>query len=165
MSQRLALLLLLALSFWWRLSPAVPAWGHSELLAADPAPGAQLAASPATIRLVFTAPLKPLSTLLVYGAQFQSIPGITPVITPTNPQHMMAALPSLAPGVYTVQWRAISTDNDLVTGSYQFVVVGHTGHNGHMLAISVVAVLFLSLVSWIGLVKWQRGQGFYRSKG
>lgn len=155
MSLRLLRLLLLTLGFWWRLSPFTPAWAHSELLSAEPAPGAQLAASPAEIRLSFTAPLTTFSTVLVYGAQFQIIQGINPVVTPAEPQQMVAELPRLAPGVYTVQWRAVSIDKDLVTGSYQFVVVGRVGQNSYLIGIAIVAILLLTLILVVGLVKWQ----------
>lgn len=153
MNFRVCQMVVLILGLLGLVAPFKPAWAHSELLTAEPAPGAQLANSPKQIHLAFTAPLIGHSTLTVYGGQFQSIPNITPVITAGNPQHMVAAVPSLSPGVYTVQWRAISTDRDIVTGSYQFVVVGHPGHNNHMIGISVAALTFLSLIILLSLSK------------
>lgn len=156
MSLRFCRVIVIALGLWGLVAPFKPIWAHSELLTADPAPGAQLTTSPDKIHLSFTAPLALTSTLALYSAQFQMISNLRPVIGPANPQHMVATVPSLSPGVYTVQWRAISTDRDMVMGSYQFVVIGHPGHNNHMIVASAAALTFLTLVILFGLTKRQR---------
>lgn len=109
------------LTFYFLLfTPSATVFAHAELLAASPAPGAQLAALPSEMRLVFSEPVSAGSTFLLMTADFRAIP--LPVYTPPDAPNTLLVdnLPSLAPDIYTVQWLIISSDGHSQTGSYQF---------------------------------------------
>ncbi len=116
--RRMALLLALAATVM--LSGRASA--HSELVAAEPAPGAQLAQSPAEIRLTFSEPVAASSQIVVMGENFQQVEGLVPQFNPEQPQVVYTPLPPLAEGVYTVQWVAASNDGHEISGSYSFSV-------------------------------------------
>lgn len=116
--RRLALLLALAAVIL--LSSRVSA--HSELVAAEPAPGAQLAQSPAEIRLTFSEPVAASSQIVVMGENFQQVEGLVPQFNPAEPGQLYTPLPTLTPGVYTVQWVSASADGHEISGSYSFSV-------------------------------------------
>lgn len=129
------------------------ALGHSELQAARPAPGAQLATPPQQIVLTFSQPLSTTSRFTLYRQNFQPVAGITATIDPAKPEQMLATTPNLAPGVYTVQWMAVALDRDLLTGSYNFVIVGHAGHVQHMWLASTVGVTLVTLLVLAGFAR------------
>lgn len=101
---------------------ARPAAAHTELVGSEPAPGAQLAQSPAEIRLTFSEPVAPNSQIVLLTEDFQSIEGLVPQFNPAQPEQVYTPVPALEPGVYTVQWSAASADGHEVTGSYSFSV-------------------------------------------
>ena len=117
----LILVWLLALVVWAG-SVARPALAHSDLVAAEPEPGAQLAASPAEIRLTFSEPVADGSRIVVLGENFEQVEGLVPQFNPEAPEQVYTPLPPLAPGVYTVQWAATSDDGHEVNGTYSFSV-------------------------------------------
>ncbi len=102
--------------------PGGQALAHSELVAAEPAPGAQLAESPAEIRLTFSEPVAASSQIVVMGENFQQVEGLVPQFNPEQPQVVYTPLPPLAEGTYTVQWTAASDDGHEISGSYSFSV-------------------------------------------
>lgn len=95
---------------------------HSELVAAQPAPGAHLAESPTEIRLTFSEPVAGTSQIVVLSDNFQPVEGLVPQYNPEQPQEVYTPLPPLAAGVYTVQWTAASADGHEISGSYSFSV-------------------------------------------
>lgn len=101
------------------LSP-VTLWAHTDLLTADPAPGAQLSRSPREIRLTFGEPNDPLSRITLFAPGFRAIPGVVTTVNPAEPEQLIATLPPLEPDTYTVQWMAVATDKHMVRGSYAF---------------------------------------------
>lgn len=101
---------------------ARPAAAHSELVQAEPAPGAQLVDSPLEIRLTFSEPVAPTSQIVLLTDDFQPVAGLVPQFNPAQPEQIYAPVPSLEPGVYTVQWAAASVDGHEVSGSYSFSV-------------------------------------------
>ncbi len=95
---------------------------HAELIASEPAAGAQLAESPAEIRLTFDEAVGSNSTIMLLTEDFQAIEGLVPQFNPAQPEQMYTPLPPLEPGVYTVQWAAASADGHEVGGTYTFSV-------------------------------------------
>jgi copper transport protein len=95
---------------------------HAELVEAEPAPGAQLAAPPAEIRLTFSEPIEGKSNVIVLGEGFAPVDGIQPQLDTVRPQQLYASLPPLEPGTYTVQWSAVSEDGHEISGSYSFSI-------------------------------------------
>lgn len=103
------------------LSP-MTLWAHTDLLTADPVPGAQLSRSPQEIRLTFGEPNDPLSRITLFAPGFRTIPGVATTVNPAEPEQLIATLPPLEPDTYTVQWMAVATDKHSVRGSYAFSV-------------------------------------------
>lgn len=99
-----------------------PVAAHSDLVAAEPAPGTQLGESPAEIRLTFSEPIAATSQIVVMGENFEQVSGLVPQFNPERPQEVYTPLPVLEPGVYTVQWVAASSDGHEISGSYSFSV-------------------------------------------
>ncbi len=96
--------------------------GHGDLVAAEPAPGAQLAESPAEIRLTFNEPVGSASRITLMGENFEPVEGLVPQFNPAEPGQLYTPLPTLTPGVYTVQWVSASADGHEISGSYSFSV-------------------------------------------
>lgn len=95
---------------------------HAELIASEPAAGAQLAESPAEIRLTFDEAVGGNSSIMLLTEGFEAIEGLVPQFNPAQPEQMYTPLPELEPGVYTVQWTAASADGHEVGGTYTFSV-------------------------------------------
>lgn len=101
---------------------AYPVAAHSDLVSAVPSPGAQLAESPAEIRLTFSEPVAASSRIELFMDDFQRVDGLVSQFNPAQPEQIYTPLPVLEPGVYTVQWAAASTDGHEISGSYSFSV-------------------------------------------
>jgi copper transport protein len=102
---------------------ASPAAGHSLLKRSSPAAGSSLAHSPRVLQLSFTEPPElNLSTISVLDSSGQAVPGVgTAAAVPGNPDELQSALPRLADGVYTVNWRTTSkVDGHTTAGSFAF---------------------------------------------
>ena len=95
---------------------------HAMLVAAYPAPGATLDATPLEIRLTFSERIGPGSTLQLFGPQFRAVPGVQSGLDPAAPELLRAIPPELSPDTYTVEWSVVSLDGHPVSGSYQFAV-------------------------------------------
>ena len=106
----------------WAGPVASSALAHSDLVAAEPEPGAQLADAPSEIRLTFSEPVSDGSRIVVLGENFGQVEGLVPQFNPENPEQVYTPLPPLVPGVYTVQWAATSDDGHEVSGTYSFSV-------------------------------------------
>lgn len=141
------------------LAVAGPAAAHAELLAADPSPGAVLAASPAEVRLTFSEAMQAGSTFVIFGEGFAQVPGISPAIEAQAPEQLGASIPTLAPGAYTVQWKAVTGDGHEVSGSYSFRV--ETGAKsfaggGPGWAVGAVMIVIASLLAVLLLSRGRR---------
>lgn len=98
---------------------------HAELLDSLPAAGAEVTAPPTEVRLTFTANLSPESRIEVLDAGFRPVTAGPAVVDAATPSTMRAPLAPLAPGDYTVQYRAVDPmDGHGVDGSFAFRVLG-----------------------------------------
>jgi copper transport protein len=102
---------------------ASPASAHALLERSVPAAGASLPRAPHQLLLFFTeAPEPGLSTVGLLDSAGQTVAGVgklTPV--PGNAAELRVALPRLADGVYTVNWRTVSkVDGHVTGGSFAF---------------------------------------------
>ena len=73
--------------------------------------------------LYFTeAPEPSLSTVSLLDSAGQTVPGVgKPAVAPGNARELRVALPRLAKGVYTVNWRTVSkVDGHVTSGSFAF---------------------------------------------
>lgn len=115
---------------WWAWGLALLAclttvgsvWAHAELLSAEPPPGAQLDESPPIVRLTFNEPLDPASRLALRQRDFSPVAGVTARLAPDGPNRLLAQLPTLSPGTYTVEYTVVSLDGHSVNGAYEFSV-------------------------------------------
>ena len=102
---------------------APPASAHALLERSYPAAGAVLARSPSVMQVYFTETPDPrLSTVALLNSVGRTVPGVgAPVVAADNAQELRVALPRLAKGVYTVNWRTVSkVDGHITNGSFAF---------------------------------------------
>lgn len=119
----LALLALLA-------APALPGvagqrvLAHAQLVASSPGSGTVVTEPPDELRLVFSEPLEPSgSSLDVLAEDGAAVLVAAGEVDPDEPYALVVERPSLVEGVYTVEWRTLSTaDGHSITGSYTFGV-------------------------------------------
>ena len=102
---------------------ASPASAHALLKRSYPAAGASLPRAPRAMLLFFTeAPEPSLSTVSLLDSSGQSVGGVgKPTVVAGNAEELRVALPRLADGVYTVNWRTVSkVDGHVTGGSFAF---------------------------------------------
>ena len=100
---------------------AAPASAHAVLEGANPAPQANLSASPGSVTLEFSEKVDVradgLQVLDEHGSVIQTG-------RPTHPSGqskvVRASLPKLGKGLYTVAWRAVSEDSHPIQGAFTF---------------------------------------------
>jgi methionine-rich copper-binding protein CopC len=63
---------------------------------------------------------KALCALQLVDAGGQARP--LPIAADGDVDRLAAALPALAPGIYRLEWRVLSTDGHVVSGGYSFTV-------------------------------------------
>lgn len=123
---------------------------HAGLVDSEPSPGATLNSPPEVIRLTFSEPVLEGSTFTLMTADFREIEALSPSIDPGHPEQVYATIPVLEPGVYTVQWHAVSEDGGETDGSYSFEVRSSNGFKpwfiGVIAAISILVILGLGLL-------------------
>jgi methionine-rich copper-binding protein CopC len=115
------------------------AHAHATLKASAPADGASLTASPQSVTLTFSEPVKvTMLALAKVGGEKQDL---KPLPTKADATITVPA-PSLSTGQYTVSWRVLSDDGHVMTGQVAFGVGvpaptrapfhdDHTGHDEH----------------------------------
>jgi hypothetical protein len=98
------------------------ALAHASLKTADPAPNATVAA-PKMIRLLFSEEIaKKFSTFTLTDTDGNPVPTMSMDSQNAKGLAAMPAMP-LAPGLYTVSWIAVSTDDGHKTmGTFSFTV-------------------------------------------
>lgn len=139
------------------------AGAHGEVVASEPAPGAELEAAPVEVRIDLGVPLAPESSITVMDEGFREVMAGPTVLDSEHPERMAVPLAALAPGAYTVQWKARDAeDGHWTEGSYVF----HLRPGGGLLAgspLSGLAVFVgLPLLVLAGLVlvlgwRWRGG--------
>ena len=104
---------------------ASPADAHALLKRSYPAAGASLPRAPHEVLLDFTeAPEPSLSTVALLDSSGGTVAGVgKPIPVPGNAEELRVALPRLADGVYTVNWRTVSrVDGHVTGGSFAFAI-------------------------------------------
>ena len=100
-------------------------FAHALLDKSEPARRAVLTHSPAHVRLWFNERLEPaFCELSVLDAGGRSATAEAARVSAQNPKLLELALPPLAAGVYTVQYKVVSVDGHTVKASYTFTVKG-----------------------------------------
>ena len=129
---------------------ASPALAHSELVSAEPAPGASVAGPVSVLTLKFSGTLAAGSDVELFAGAFQSIPGVT---TAASENVLRARLADpIGVGTYTVQWLAIGADGHPTAGSYQFAVTDRPARPLWLWAL----LLAIPLVVAAATLAWRR---------
>ncbi len=97
-------------------------------VASDPPPNSQLARPPAQITISFSEQVEPsVSSIQLYDQSAKQVP-IGKTQFPEAKKMMAEISQKLAPGIYTVIWRNLSTvDGHTWAGSFPFTVLGPNG--------------------------------------
>lgn len=91
---------------------AAPAAAHAQLVSSSPGAGETLAEAPSELRLVFSERLVPQATTVdVLDANGRLVIAGGGSVDPSDPFLLTVALPTLATGGYTVEWRNVSADD------------------------------------------------------
>jgi methionine-rich copper-binding protein CopC len=99
---------------------------HASLLSSEPAAGATLVVAPSRVRLVFSEPIEAsLSGMTLSSANGDSVP-LDPNGDPHDVHAVIASLPALVAGMYTVHWHVVSADGHRVDGSLAFTIESGT---------------------------------------
>lgn len=141
-------LLLMFVSLW--LVRPQPAYAHNELRQSVPSAGEVLTESPATLRLQFSE-LPANVFIRLFDRNFAEVPGIELLPIEEATLEVIASVPTLNPGVYTVQWLTLSQDNHAVSGTFQFEVQGtspSTVINRVIMGVLAAAILTGIIYFW-----------------
>lgn len=95
---------------------------HAFLHSATPAVGSTIRTAPAEVRIDFTEGVEPgFSSISVMDAHGARVDDRMPHLE-AGDTHLAIGLKPLAPGRYTVTWRATATDTHHTQGSFSFTV-------------------------------------------
>ncbi|MEZ4681097.1 MAG: copper resistance protein CopC [Caldilineaceae bacterium] len=102
---------------------------HALLVRSTPAAGAELAAAPPAIDLWFSEPLEGrFSTVYLVDTAGVEIGKGDATVDAADPTHMTLVPPPLAPGIYTVVWRTLSSaDGHEWVGSFPLTLLNPDG--------------------------------------
>ena len=120
MNRRSILKIAAALAF---VFAAPAAFAHAQLEKATPAVGGAVT-SPAEIRLKFSEGVEPhFSGVTLTAEGGAAVPLGKPSVDPADNSVLIVKVgKTLPPGVYTVNWRAVSVDTHHTQGDFQFTV-------------------------------------------
>ena len=108
------------------LVAAPAAWGHSVLVATEPANDATVAESPDRVLLRYDEPVESaLGSIQVFDGSGRRVDG-EEITRPSGREVAVAIHDVLERGTYTVAWRVISADSDPIRGAFVF----HVGEPG-----------------------------------
>ena len=111
--------LVLAAALTW---PAA-ALAHAFLDRAVPAVGGKVHGQPAEVRLKFSQPLESaFSSVKVLDAGGKQVDRNDKGLDPKDASVLRVSLPLLAPGIYRVVWRVLSSDTHVSEGDFTFEV-------------------------------------------
>ena len=102
---------------------AVPAvFAHAKLLRSQPAANATLKDSPKTVDLWFSEELEPKFSAIVVTDQSGKHVDRNDVNLAEGNKRLQISLQDLPSGIYTVDWKALSTDQHTMKGQFTFTV-------------------------------------------
>ncbi len=107
-----------ALSLW-----AAAAFAHAHLVRATPAEGGTVKTAPAEVTLKFNEKLEPsFTSAVIRDAAGKQVDKADAHVDKADRTTVRVSLPTLEPGVYTVEWRVMSADTHKVNGNFTFRV-------------------------------------------
>jgi len=99
------------------------AWAHAELKQASPGVDGTVKAAPTEVTLKFSERLEPAFTaVIVRDAAGKRVDKADGKIDRSDRTVMRASLQPLLPGIYIVEWRALTTDTHRTEGAFIFRV-------------------------------------------
>jgi methionine-rich copper-binding protein CopC len=105
------------------LLASAPAFAHAHLVKAVPAAGGALHDPPKEVTLRFNEKLEPaFSSVIVRDAAGKQIDKGDGKVDTSDRTLIRVTLPALEPGVYKVEWRAMSADTHKINGDFTFKV-------------------------------------------
>jgi methionine-rich copper-binding protein CopC len=100
-----------------------PAFAHAHLVRATPAAGGTVHEAPAEVLLRFNEKLESVFTsVVVRDSAGKQVDKGDSQVDKADRLVVHVSLPPLTPGVYKVEWRALSTDTHKVNGDFTFKV-------------------------------------------
>jgi methionine-rich copper-binding protein CopC len=101
---------------------SVPAFAHAHLVKAQPAAGGTLQEAPSEVTLRFNEKLEPkFSSIVVRNSAGKQVDKGDAAVD-ADRMVIRVPLPPLEPGVYKVEWHAMSADTHKVNGDFTFKV-------------------------------------------
>jgi copper resistance protein C len=102
---------------------SAPAFAHAHLVKAQPAAGGTMHEAPSEVTLRFNEKLEPkFSSIVVRDAAGKQVDKGDAAVDNTDRMVIRVPLPPLEPGVYKVEWRAMSADTHKINGDFTFKV-------------------------------------------
>lgn len=103
---------------------AGPAFAHTRLVSANPAPNATVQSVPDRIQVTFNEPVLPrFVTLAVTGPDGAKLHVASVAVDPRNRARVNAVVHGFQrPGAYKVDWTAAGSDMHRMTGNYSFTL-------------------------------------------
>ncbi|MBV8780005.1 MAG: copper resistance protein CopC [Phycisphaerae bacterium] len=96
---------------------------HAVLDHAEPKVGATVDSSPEVVKVWFSGAIEPTSSgLEVADSTGQRVDKQDVHVDEKDASLLIVSVPPLAPGVYTVTWRAVSKDTHHTHGTFQFTI-------------------------------------------
>jgi methionine-rich copper-binding protein CopC len=105
------------------LGTAASASAHAHLVRATPAAGGTVQAAPNEVTLRFSEKLEPkFSSVIVRDSAGKQVDKGDASVDKADHMVIRVLLPPLEPGVYKVEWKAVSADTHKVNGDFTFKV-------------------------------------------
>jgi methionine-rich copper-binding protein CopC len=102
---------------------ATAAFAHAHLVRAVPAVGGTVHDAPSEVTLRFSEKLEPkFSSIVVRDSAGKQVDKGDAAVDKADRMLIRVPLPPLEPGVYKVEWKAVSTDTHKVSGDFTFKV-------------------------------------------
>jgi methionine-rich copper-binding protein CopC len=99
------------------------AFAHAHLVRATPAEGDTVKDAPAEVTLKFNERLEPaFSSAVIRDSAGKQVDKADARVDKADRTVVRVSLPPLDPGVYTVEWRVMSSDSHKVNGNFTFKV-------------------------------------------
>ncbi len=97
-----------------------PAVAHSLLLESSPAAEATLAAPPSLLTLRFNNRIEKALSRITLVDERGTPRALAITVADEGADRLSAAVPTLTPGTYRVEWQVLSTDGHVVSGGFGF---------------------------------------------
>ena len=97
------------------------AFAHPRVISATPAVGGTVKTAPSEVTIRFNEKLEPaFSSVTIRDSTGKQVDKGNPQVDKADHRIIRVSLPSLAPGAYKVEWRAVAADTHKVEGDFTF---------------------------------------------